>query len=78
MNAYHSHLQLQFSYKDIRVFSFIHHFKKSTSKNTNTVAYGTLWGSVPFKALWRTIGSSPWKIGSTDFVTICKKDAFSW
>ena len=34
--------------------------------------------SVPFKALWRTIGSSPWKIGSTDFVTMCKKDAFSW
>ena len=32
--------------------------------------------SVPFKALWRTIGSSPWKIGSTDFLTMCKKDAF--
>ena len=33
-------IQLQ-RYKD---FSFIGHFKKSTSKNTNTVAYGTLWG----------------------------------
>ena len=32
--------------------------------------------SVPFKALWRTIGSSPWKIGSTDFVTMCKKRCF--
>ena len=25
-------------------FSFISHFKKSTSKNTNIVVYGTLWG----------------------------------
>ena len=33
-------------------------------------------GSVPFKALWRTIDSSPWKIGSTDFVTLCKKMLF--
>ena len=33
-------IQLQ-RYKD---FSFIGHFKKSTSKNTNAVAYGTLWG----------------------------------
>ena len=33
-------IQLQ-RYED---FSFIGHFKKSTSENTNTVAYGTLWG----------------------------------
>ena len=33
-------IQLQ-RYKD---FSFVGHFKKSTSKNTNTVVYGTLWG----------------------------------
>ena len=33
-------IQLQ-RYKD---FSFVGHFKKSTSKNTNTVVYGTLLG----------------------------------
>ena len=32
---------------------------------------------VPSKALCRKIGSALWKIGSTDFLKMCEKDAFS-
>ena len=35
-------------------------------------------GSVPSKAVCREIGPALWKIGSTDFVRMSKKDAFSW
>ena len=34
--------------------------------------------SVPAKAVCREIGSALWKIGSTNFVRMSKKDAFSW
>ena len=48
------------------LYFFTLHFHSVQKKNT-------ILDSVPFKALWRTIGSSTWKIGSTDFVTMCKK-----
>ena len=35
-------------------------------------------GSVPSKAVCREIGSTLWKIGSTDSERMSKKDAFTW
>ena len=38
----------------------------------------TLMCSGPSKAVCREIGPALWKIGSTDFLRMSKKDAFSW
>ena len=32
--------------------------------------------SVPFKAVSRKMGPTRWKIGPTDLLTMCNKDAF--
>ena len=39
---------------------------------------GVLRPVFPLKVVCRKIGPALWKIGSTDFVRMSKKDAFSW
>ena len=46
--------------------------------NNQYVTQCELMSSVPSKVICCEIGPALWKIGSTDFVKISKKDAFSW